>query len=155
MKAESDILCTSRNAAKVVNSIPASQSMPVLFLPDINLGNWVEVQTEPRENMRILAGACIVHSTFLARKLSAARARHPRAKVAAHPECTQDVLTCEGGFSSGSTTAIIDWCVQADAEEIIVMTESGVQHSLHRLAPDKRFLLHCPTKTAIAASART
>jgi quinolinate synthase len=134
VKAESDILCTSRNAAKVVNSIPADQ--PVLFLPDINLGNWVKKQTG-RENMKIWQGACIVHSTFLARKLSAARAEHPHAKVAAHPECTQDVLA-QADFI-GSTTAIIDWCVQADAEEIIVMTESGVQHSLHRLAPDKRF----------------
>jgi len=134
VKAESDILCTSRNAAKVVSSIPAEQ--PVLFLPDINLGNWVKKQTG-RENMKIWQGACIVHSTFLARKLSAARAEHPHAKVAAHPECTQDVLA-QADFI-GSTTAIIDWCVQADAEEIIVMTESGVQHSLHRLAPDKRF----------------
>jgi quinolinate synthase len=65
------------------------------------------------------------------------RAEHPHAKVAAHPECTQDVLA-QADFI-GSTTAIIDWCVQADAAEIIVMTESGVQHSLHRLAPDKRF----------------
>ncbi len=134
VKAESDILCTSRNAAKVVNSIPADQ--PVLFLPDINLGNWVKKQTG-RENMKIWQGACIVHSTFLARKLSAARAEHPHAKVAAHPECTQDVLA-QANFI-GSTTAIIDWCLQADAEEIIVMTESGVQHSLHRLAPHKRF----------------
>jgi quinolinate synthase len=134
VKAESDILCTSRNAAKVVNSIPAEQ--PVLFLPDVNLGNWVKKQTG-RENMKIWQGACIVHSTFLARKLSAVRAEHPHAKVAAHPECTQDVLA-QADFI-GSTTAIIDWCVQADAAEIIVMTESGVQHSLHRLAPDKRF----------------
>jgi quinolinate synthase len=134
VKAESDILCTSRNAAKVVNSIPAEQ--PVLFLPDVNLGNWVKKQTG-RENMKIWQGACIVHSTFLARKLSAVRTEHPRAKVAAHPECTQDMLA-QADFI-GSTTAIIDWCVQADAEEIIVMTESGVQHSLHRLAPDKRF----------------
>jgi quinolinate synthase len=134
VKAESDILCTSRNAAKVVNSIPAEQ--PVLFLPDINLGNWVKKQTG-RENMKIWQGACIVHSTFLARKLIATRAEHPHAKVAAHPECTQDVLA-QADFI-GSTTAIIDWCVQADAAEIIVMTESGVQHSLHRLAPEKRF----------------
>ena len=134
VKAESDILCTSRNAAKVVNSIPAEQ--PVLFLPDVNLGNWVQKQTG-RQNMKIWQGACIVHSTFLARKLTAARAEHPRAKVAAHPECTQDVLA-QADFI-GSTTAIIDWCVQADAQEIIVMTESGVQHSLHRLAPEKHF----------------
>lgn len=134
VKAESDILCTSRNAAKVVSSIPADQ--PVLFLPDVNLGNWVKKQTG-RENMKIWQGACIVHSTFLARRLSATRALHPGAKIAAHPECTPDVLA-QADFI-GSTTAIIEWCTKADAEEIIVMTESGVQHSLNRLAPGKKF----------------
>jgi len=74
VKAESDILCTSRNAAKIVDSIPAEQ--PILFLPDVNLGNWVKKETG-RENMKIWQGACIVHSTFAARKLSAARAEHP------------------------------------------------------------------------------
>src|SRR6202795_4899524 len=64
VKAESDILCTSRNAVKIVNSIPAEQ--PVLFLPDINLGNYVREQTE-RTNMKIWQGACIVHATFAAR----------------------------------------------------------------------------------------
>src|SRR5437867_7320384 len=67
VKAESDILCTSRNAVKIVNSIPADK--PILFLPDINLGNWVKQQTG-RENMKIWQGACIVHATFAARKLS-------------------------------------------------------------------------------------
>jgi quinolinate synthase len=134
VKAESDILCTSRNAVKVVNSIPAEQ--PVLFLPDINLGNWVQSQTK-RENMKIWQGACIVHSTFVARRLSAARAEHPQAKVAAHPECPQDILR-QADFI-GSTTAIIEWCAKTDASEVIVMTESGVKHSLERLAPDKRF----------------
>src|ERR1700747_2144014 len=76
VKAESDILCTSRNAVAVVNSIPADQ--PVLFLPDINLGNYVKQQTG-RENMRIWQGACIVHATFLARRLVTARAEHPQA----------------------------------------------------------------------------
>src|SRR5690348_6519219 len=84
VKAESDILCTSRNAVKIVNSIPAEK--PILFLPDINLGNYVKQQTG-RENMKIWQGACIVHATFAARKLIAARAAHPLALVAAHPEC--------------------------------------------------------------------
>ena len=134
VKAESDILCTSRNAVAVVNSIPPEK--PILFLPDINLGNYVKQQTG-RENMRIWQGACIVHATFAARKLSAARLEHPEALVAAHPECPPDVLTMADFI--GSTTAIIDWCVQSDAEEFIVMTESGVAHSLKRRAPNKRF----------------
>jgi len=134
VKAESDILCTSRNAVKIVNSIPREK--PILFLPDINLGNWVKQQTG-RKNMKIWQGACIVHATFAARKLTAARAAHPNALVAAHPECPADVLAMADFI--GSTSSIIDWCVAADAAEFIVMTESGVSHSLKRLAPHKQF----------------
>ena len=134
VKAESDILCTSRNAVSIVNSIPADK--PILFLPDINLGNYVKQQTG-RENMTIWQGACIVHATFMARRLATARSEHPQALVAAHPECPPDVLAMADFI--GSTSAIIDWCVSAPAEEYIVMTESGVRHSLERLAPHKRF----------------
>src|SRR5271167_4494931 len=134
VKAESDILCTSRNAVKVVNSIAADR--PVLFLPDINLGNYVREQTG-RTNMKIWQGACIVHATFAARKLSAARAEHPFALVAAHPECPSDVLRMADFI--GSTSAIIDWCAAQDAPEFIVMTESGVRHTLEKRAPAKRF----------------
>src|ERR1700688_3305384 len=134
VKAESDILCTSRNAVKIVNSIPSER--PILFLPDINLGNWVKQQTG-RDNIKIWQGACIVHATFAARKLTAARAAHPHALVAAHPECPADVLAMADFI--GSTSSIIDWCVAADAAEFIVMTESGVSHSLKRLAPHKHF----------------
>jgi quinolinate synthase len=134
VKAESDILCTSRNAVQVVNSIPAEK--PVLFLPDRNLGEWVRRQTG-RENMKIWQGSCIVHATFLARRLAEARAKHPEARVAAHPECTPDVLA-QADFI-GSTTAIIRYCVENPAMEFIVMTESGVGHSLVKLAPGKRF----------------
>lgn len=134
VKAESDILCTSRNAVKIVNSIPAEK--PVLFLPDINLGNYVKQQTG-RANMTVWQGACIVHATFMARRLSKARSEHPTALVAAHPECPEDVLAMADFI--GSTSAIIEWCVSAPADEIIVMTESGVSHSLQKLAPRKKF----------------
>ena len=134
VKAESDILCTSRNAVQVVNSIPREK--PVLFLPDINLGNYVKKQTG-RENMSIWQGACIVHATFSSRRLNAARMAHPQALVAAHPECPQDVLKVADFI--GSTSAIIQWCVSSEAGEFIVMTESGISHSLEKLAPQKRF----------------
>jgi quinolinate synthase len=134
VKAESDILCTSRNAVEVVNSIPADQ--PVLFLPDSNLGNYVQRQTG-RANMKIWQGTCVVHATFPARRLAEAKLEHPRAKVVAHPECPQPVLDMADYI--GSTSALIDWCVKSDAAEFIVMTESGVKHSLHKLAPEKRF----------------
>jgi quinolinate synthase len=134
VKAESDILCTSRNAVQVVNSIPREQ--PILFLPDLNLGNYVRRQTG-RENMQIWQGACIVHATFPARKVAEARAEHPDAKVVAHPECTEPVLAMADFV--GSTSAIIEWCAASDAPEFIVMTESGVNYSLARVAPHKRF----------------
>ncbi len=134
VKAESDILCTSRNAVAVVNSIPADK--PILFLPDINLGNYVKRQTG-RENMKIWQGACIVHATFPARRVSAARSEHPQALVAAHPECPQDVLAMADFI--GSTSAIIDWCTHQSNDEFIVMTESGVSHSLRKFAPEKKF----------------
>ena len=134
VKAESDILCTSRNAVQVVNSIPADQ--PILFLPDINLGNYAKQQTG-RQNMKIWQGACIVHATFPARRLTAARTAHPNALVAAHPECPGDVLAMADFI--GSTSAIIDWCVSSPSTEFIVMTESGVRHSLEKLAPAKTF----------------
>ena len=135
VKAESDIICTSRNAVKVVESIPAEQ--PILFLPDVNLGNWVQRQTG-RTNMRIWQGACIVHATFPARRLLHLMHEHPDALVAAHPECPGDVLA-RADFI-GSTSAIIDWAITAPRDEIIVMTESGVRHSLERLAPNKKFV---------------
>jgi quinolinate synthase len=134
VKAESDIICTSRNAVKIVNSIPADKH--ILFLPDMNLGNYVKKQSG-RENMTIWQGACIVHHTFAARKLVAAKSEHPNAVVAAHPECPAEVL--KHADFIGSTSAIIDWCVAQPAKEYIVMTESGVSHSLKKLAPEKEF----------------
>jgi quinolinate synthase len=133
VKAESDILCTSRNAVKIVNSIPAEK--PILFLPDRNLGNYVKQQTG-RENMQIWQGTCIVHATFPARRVVEAKIEHPAAKVVAHPECPESVLQLADFV--GSTSALIEWCAASDAREFIVMTESGIRHSLDKL-PGKQF----------------
>lgn len=133
VKAESDLICTSRNAVQVVNSVPAEQ--PVLFLPDVNLGNYVKKESG-RQNMKIWQGACIVHATFPSRRLLKTKAEHPDALVAAHPECPADVLAHADYI--GSTSAIIEWIVKHPHNEFIVMTESGVKHSLVRRAPDKQ-----------------
>src|SRR5262249_22487225 len=134
VKAESDILCTSSNAVKGVNSIPPEKTG--LFLPDRELGDYVP-RGDGAENMKIWQGSCIVHATFPARRLVDAKAAHPGAKIAAHPECPQAVLDMADFV--GSTSAIIRWCAESDAEEFIVMTESGVRFSLERLAPGKKF----------------
>jgi quinolinate synthase len=134
VKAESDILCTSRNAVRIVNSIPSEK--PILFLPDQNLGNYVKKQTG-RRNMKIWQGSCIVHATFPARRLLDAKAAYPEAEVVAHPECPEAVLR-HADFI-GSTSAIIEYCAQSAAREFIVMTESGVNYSLERAAPGAKF----------------
>ena len=141
VKAESDILCTSRNAVKIVNSIPRRTSRGggggVLFLPDLNLGNYVRKQTG-RENMKIWQGACIVHATFPARRVIKARAEHPRALVAAHPECPSDVLAGWRISSAQPRPSSIGAPLRM-TEEFIIMTESGIRHSLEKLSPGKKF----------------
>jgi quinolinate synthase len=87
--------------------------------------------------MRIWQGACIVHTTFTERKLLEAMAAQPDAFVVAHPECPTPVLQHAGYI--GSTSALIDYCVKSPHKSFIVMTESGVQHSLRKLAPEKTF----------------
>jgi quinolinate synthase len=134
VKAESDIICTSRNAVDVVNSIPAEKT--VLFLPDRNLGAYVQRQTG-RENMKIWQGSCIVHATFPEKRLLEAMETYPEAVVIAHPECQENVL--KHAEFIGSTTALIEYSIRSDAQEFIVMTESGVAFSMGRRAPHKKF----------------
>src|SRR5579863_1933932 len=117
VKAESDILCTSRNAVRIVNSIPPER--PILFLPDRNLGNYVKQQTG-RANMKIWQGACIVHATFPVRRVMEAKAKHPSALVVAHPECPESILKMADFV--GSTSALIDYCVESPVAEFIVVT---------------------------------
>ena len=102
VKAESDILCTSRNAVKIVSSIPAER--PVMFLPDLNLGDYVKQQTG-RENMKIWPGACIVHATFPARRVTAARVDIAGAGGGASG-VPRDVLAMADFV--GSTSAIVE-----------------------------------------------
>ncbi len=134
VKAESDILCTSRNAVQVVNSIPADKT--VLFLPDRNLGNYVKQQTG-RANMKIWQGSCIVHATFPVRRVMEAKEHHPEAEVVAHPECPEAILNIADFV--GSTSALIDYCVKSSSREFIVVTESGVNYSLQKYGVGKKF----------------
>ncbi len=134
VKAESDILCTASNAVKVVNSIPAHK--PILFVPDINLGNYVQAQTG-RKNMQIWQGACILHATLPGRRLAAARVAHPAALVAAHPECPGEILRVADFI--GSAAAIVAWCADQSAREFIILCESGLRYSLEKSSPGKQF----------------
>lgn len=134
VKAESDIVCTSRNAVAIVRSIPPEK--PILFVPDINLGNYVKAQTG-RKNMQIWQGACIVHATFPARRVTAMRAQHPHALVAAHPQCPANVLRM--AHFVGSAGEIVRWCAAQSAPEFILMTDSGLRHTLEKVLPGREF----------------
>jgi len=135
VKALTDICCTSSNALKVVESIPADR--PVLFAPDRNLGSYIQKLTG-RSNMVLWDGACHVHEEFSLEKLLELKAAHPAARVVAHPECRAYIV--EVADFVGSTAAILDYCGESDAEEFIVVTEAGILAEMRRRYPAKRFI---------------
>ncbi len=132
-KAESDIICTSSNARRVIDSVPADR--PILFAPDRNLGRWLMEQTG--REMLLWQGTCVVHETFSERKLVALQVEHPKARVIAHPECEAGILA-RADFI-GSTSALLAYSQHDTAEEFIVATESGILHQMQKASPGKRF----------------
>jgi quinolinate synthase len=134
VKAESDYICTSSNAVKIVESIGKDQK--IIFAPDRNLGRYVMQQTG--RDMVLWQGACIVHETFSQKKLIQLKIEHPDAKVIAHPECEEPVLALADFI--GSTTALLNFSVKSDAQKFIVVTESGILHQMKKAAPDKVFI---------------
>lgn len=135
VKALTDICCTSSNALKVVESIPADQ--PIIFAPDRNLGGYIKKLTG-RENIVLWDGACHVHEEFSLEKLLQLKTRHPRAKVVVHPECRAYIV--EVADFVGSTAAILDYCGRSDAQEFIVVTEAGILAEMKKRFPGKRFI---------------
>ena len=134
MKALSDIICTSSNAQKIVESLPATQ--PIIFAPDRNLGAYINKQTG--RNMLLWNGACIVHELFSREKLVKLKVRHPEAKIIAHPECEEPVL--ELADYIGSTTGLLKYTETSSATSFIVATESGILHQMQKLNPGKTFI---------------
>jgi quinolinate synthase len=138
VKAASDLICTSSNAAKMVNSVPADKT--ILFAPDRNLGAYLIKQTG--RDMVLWPGVCVVHETFSERKLIALQQRHPDAKIIAHPECEGPVLRMATFI--GSTSALLDYTVKDAASTFIVATESGILHQMQKASPDKTFIAAPP-----------
>jgi quinolinate synthase len=133
-KAESDVICTSSNAEKIIRSVP--EGRPILFGPDKNLGAFLMKKTG--RQMDLWPGACMVHETFSATKIAALKARHPDAKFIAHPECEDHVLALADYI--GSTSRLLEF-VQKDAgRSYIVGTEMGILHTMHRAAPHKELI---------------
>ena len=135
VKALTDVCCTSTNALKVVQSIPADQ--PVIFGPDRNLGHYIKKLTG-RDNMVIWDGACDVHEKFSLEKILKVKEQHPQAKVVVHPECP-DALVNIADYV-GSTAGILDFCGADEATEFIVVTESGIIVEMEKRFPEKKFI---------------
>jgi quinolinate synthase len=134
VKALSDIICTSSNAEKIVRSIPADRE--ILFAPDRHLGAWLEKKTGRR--MVLWPGTCIVHEQFSERELVRLKVRHPRARVAAHPECPEAIL--KHADHVGSTKSLLKFVTEDPAPEFLVATEPGIIHQMEKAAPGKIFI---------------
>jgi len=134
VKAQSDVICTSSNAAKIVSRIPAAQK--IIFAPDQNLGRYVAKQTG--REMVLWPGSCQVHEIFSEKKLQQLKLRHPGAPVLAHPECEAPVLALADYI--GSTKGILEYAKASPEPAFIVATEAGIIHQMKKQAPGKEFI---------------
>ena len=138
-KALSDVICTSSNAAKIIARAPKDR--PILFAPDRNLGGYLSKQAG--RAMDCWPGTCIVHVTFSERRVIELKAKHPRAKFIAHPECEEHILR-HADFV-GSTRRLVEFVRDDAAPEFIVGTESGILHTMAKQAPGK-ILIEAPVE---------
>jgi len=146
IKALTDIVCTSSNAAKIVNSLPEDQK--IIFAPDKNLGNYINSITGRK--MVIWNGACHVHERFSIEKIIQLRENHPDAKIIAHPECEKPVLIVADFI--GSTAALLKFSVNDTGMEYIVATESGILHQMRKKSPKKLFIPAPPNDSTCACN---
>ena len=135
VKSECDICCTSSNAVEIVKSLNAPK---VLFVPDANLGKYVESQLEGVEVITY-AGCCPVHDNVTEKNILDARAKYPSAKILIHPECKPSVSAL--GDYIGSTSGIIDYVKNSSDNQFVIVTEKGVADRLKRDYPEKEFVL--------------
>ena len=134
IKALSDIICTSSNAEKIIDSVPRDRK--IIFAPDKNLGAYLIKKTG--RDMVLWNGACMVHEIFSLEKITKLKIRHPKAKLIAHPECEDPVLRIADFI--GSTTALLKFTQKDASEEYIVATETGIIHQMQLFSPGKTFI---------------
>lgn len=147
VKAIADVICTSGNAVRIVNRVPADRN--ILFVPDQNLGAWVMEQTG--RPMELWKGNCYVHVEFTRDSIERIRDEYPDAPVVAHPECTYAVRLLADEVCS--TEKMVHYCAQSPAAAFIIVTESGMLHRLRREIPNKTFIPG-PTDHCVCADCR-
>ena len=141
IKALSDIICTSSNAEKIIESVPKDR--PIIFAPDKNLGAYLNKKSG--RNMLLWNGACMVHEIFSLEKITKLKIRHPQAKIIAHPECEEAVLAVADYI--GSTTQLLKYSETDNAMQYIVATETGILHQMQQNSPHKSFIPAPPTNS--------
>ena len=134
IKTLSDIVCTSSNAKKIVESIPRDKE--IIFAPDKNLGAYLNKETN--RNMILWDGSCVVHEAFSFEKIVSLIKVHPRAKFIAHPESESHVLDI--AHYIGSTSALLNFVQKDKTKEYIVATEVGILHEMQKCCPEKKFI---------------
>lgn len=134
VKALTDIVVTSGNARKIVESLPADEK--IIFGPDHNLGEYINSVTG--RNMLLWNGACHVHDRFSLQGIADLKKEHPGAKVLVHPECRRPLQLIADKV--GSTAALLDFALKDDAKEYIVVTESGILFDMQKECSEKTFI---------------
>ena len=134
IKTLSDIVCTSSNAKKIVESIPRDKE--IIFAPDKNLGAYLNKETN--RNMILWDGSCVVHEAFSFEKIVSLIKVHPKAKFIAHPESESHVLDI--AHYIGSTSALLNFVQKDKTKEYIVATEVGILHQMQKCCPEKKFI---------------
>jgi quinolinate synthase len=145
IKALSDVICTSSNAVKIVESFPKDQK--IIFAPDKNLGNYINNLTG--RNMVLWNGSCEVHDIIRIESILKLKEENPDAKLIAHPECKAVILAIADFI--GSTTALLNYTISNSAKKFIVATETGILHQMKKSSPGKEFLI-VPTDETCACN---
>lgn len=138
VKAECDLCCTSSNAVEVIRSMPQKG---ILFVPDQNLGAWVQAQV-PEKNLILWGGYCITHHRIRKDEVLKMKSLHPDALLLVHPECKPEIV--ELADFVGSTKQLIEFAASSKAQKFIIGTEMGVLHKMKKDSPDKTFWLMSP-----------
>jgi quinolinate synthase len=147
VKALSDVICTSSNAAKIVKAL--GNDTKIVFAPDRHLGRYVSQQAG-RDDIVLWQGSCIVHETFSEKRLLELKVRNPDAKIIAHPECEDAILRHADHVAS--TSGLIDYVKKSPAQTFIVATEAGILHRMEQEAPGKTLIAAPPDDETCACN---
>ena len=135
LKTVCDVVVTSSSAVRIIRSMPENE---MLFVPDCNLGGWIQEQV-PDKKLHLMKGGCPTHMRMTARDVKMMKAMHPHALVLVHPECLKEVVDLADYV--GSTTGIMKYAKESDAKEFIIGTEASIVQHLQFDCPDKSFYL--------------